>query len=158
MRLAALAIALALSAPSTPAAAYDERDFCETLLAQVDAAIGNFDGMRSTTASYYIDGQPYFLALRELPDARTCYISVGAEPVLTCEFYTGIMPRAEELYEKLNVHVPRCIAKRITGDVRPSYEDATRTEFVTDEGIVVVVDNTDLFGTVLFTHIKPPKR
>lgn len=154
MRLAALACATTLALTTAPAAAYNERDFCEALLAQIDAAVGSFDGMRSTTASYYVDGEPHFLALRVLPDARTCYISVGAKPLLTCEFYTGIMPRAEELYAKLNVHIPRCISKRVTGPLRPSYEDATRSEYVTDEGVVVVVDNDDLFGTVLHLRVK----
>ena len=157
MRLAtATFTALLTLQAATPASGYSRKDFCEALLALVDAAVGRFDSVRSTTATFYVDGVPYFLSLRTLPDARMCTISVDANPVLSCEFYTGIMPRAEELYERLNVDVPQCIEKRVAGPIRPVFEDATRTSYMTDNNVQLDVANDDLFGEVLHLRMYIP--
>ena len=151
---ACCALAAMLLCAGAPASAYSEAEFCDSLDALLDAAPDRFRGIRSTTASQYVDGVPHFLALRVLPDTRQCVISVGDDPTLTCEYYTGIMPRAEELYARLIGEVRRCLRKRVEGPVVPSAESSTLTEYVTDDRTAVTIDNGDLFGQVVKLRLR----
>jgi hypothetical protein len=148
-RLAGYAIAAALLLPGAPAAAYSEAEFCTALTRLLDAAVTQFRGVKSTTASFYIDGVPHFLALQTLPDTRQCVITVGDNPLLSCEYYTGILPRAEAVYARLTGEVRRCLRKHIRGPVLPAEEKANLIEYQTDDRVAVIIDNGDLFGEVV---------
>lgn len=133
-------------ATATPAQAWDSQQFCDSMREIVVGSIDEFRGIRSSTASEYIDDDPYYLALRTLPDSTLCIVSSGKIAVLSCRFFTGNLPNAERVYEDLQFQVERCLSEHTQNEATPEKDTINTTVYISDVGGEITIDKSDQFG------------
>lgn len=137
-----------------PAQAWSSREFCTEMDALVEAAASRFRTVRTTQATYSVDGQRRYLSLRVLPDTKICTITPDLDPTLECVYFTGILPNAERVFDSLVRQVRSCLSRGDRALARPVEERSDTTTFRTNNLTEITVDKSHIFGEEVIVRFR----